>query len=317
MALIPLLWMLSTSLKDNGSVFEYPPKWVPEHLRFSNYTSLWDDLPMNRWLVNTFAVSTIVVLVQLRFCSMAAYAFARLRFRWSDQVFYVFLASMMVPYQVTLIPAFVLISKLGWVDTYQGLIVPQLSTAFGIFLLRQFFLSLPRELEEAARMDGASYWRIYRSILLPLSVPALLAFGVFSFIGMWGDFLWPLIVINSPEKMTLTVGPELPQLLLHDRLDPAHGRRRHLPAAPDGDLRARAASLHLGDQHDRTERLNSPSAPLRPSCASTSRSAPCSSRTPTTAPPARSRPTRCACARSTRASPPERSSPPTAARTRT
>jgi multiple sugar transport system permease protein len=205
-ALVPLLWMLSTSLKDNGSVFEYPPVWIPDTLKFSNYTSLWDDLPMNRWLINTFAVSTIVVLVQLLFCSMAAYAFARLRFRWSEQIFYVFLASMMVPYQVTLIPAFVLISKLGWVDTYQGLIVPQLSTAFGIFLLRQFFLSMPKELEEAARLDGASYWRIYRSILLPLSKPALLAFGVFSFIGMWGDFLWPLIVINSPEKMTLTVG---------------------------------------------------------------------------------------------------------------
>ena len=205
-ALIPLLWMLSTSLKDNGSIFQYPPVWVPETLKFSNYTSLWDDLPMNRWLINTFAVSTIVVLAQLLFCSMAAYAFARLRFRWSDQIFYVFLASMMVPYQVTLIPAFVLISKLGWVDTYQGLMVPQLSSAFGIFLLRQFFLSLPREIEDAARIDGASYWRIYRSILLPLSVPALLAFGVFSFIGMWGDFLWPLIVINSPEKMTLTVG---------------------------------------------------------------------------------------------------------------
>jgi multiple sugar transport system permease protein len=205
-ALVPLLWMVSTSLKDNGSVFQYPPVWIPETLKFSNYTSLWHDLPMNRWLINTFAVSTIVVLVQLLFCSMAAYAFARLRFRWSDQVFFVFLASMMVPYQVTLIPAFVLISKLGWVDTYQGLIVPQLSTPFGIFLLRQFFLSMPKELEEAARLDGASYWRIYRSILLPLSKPALLAFGVFSFIGMWGDFLWPLIVINSPEKMTLTVG---------------------------------------------------------------------------------------------------------------
>jgi multiple sugar transport system permease protein len=113
---------------------------------------------------------------------------------------------LMVPYQVTLIPAFVLISKLNWIDTYQGLIVPQLSAPFGIFLLRQFFLSLPKELEEAARLDGASYWRIYRTILLPLSKPALLAFGVFSFVGMWGDFLWPLIVINSPEKMTLTVG---------------------------------------------------------------------------------------------------------------
>ncbi len=205
-ALAPLLWMLSTSLKSNQNVFSYPPQWIPHDWKFDNYTSLWDDLPMNRWLLNTFLVSTVVVLGQLLFCSMAAYAFARMQFKGREPLFYLFLASLMVPYQVTLIPAFVLISRLGWIDSYQALIVPQLSTPFGIFMLRQFFMTLPRELEEAARLDGASYWRIYRSILVPLSKPALLAFGVFSFIGMWGDFLWPLIVINSPEKMTLTVG---------------------------------------------------------------------------------------------------------------
>lgn len=205
-ALAPLVWMLSTSLKDNANVFSYPPQWIPGDWKFSNYSSLWDDLPMNRWLFNTFIVSTVVVLGQMVFCSMAAYAFARMQFKGRDAVFYLFLASLMVPYQVTLIPAFVLISRLGWIDTYQALIVPQLSTPFGIFMLRQFFLTLPRELEEAARLDGASYWRIYRTVLIPLSKPALLAFGVFSFVGMWGDFLWPLIVMNSPEKMTLTVG---------------------------------------------------------------------------------------------------------------
>ena len=205
-ALLPLAWMVSTSLKPNADVFAYPPDWIPDTLRFENYTSLWDDLPMTRWIFNTFFVSTTVVLGQLLFCSMAAYAFARMQFRFREPLFYMFLASLMIPYQVTLIPAYVLISKLGWVDSYQALIIPQLSAPFGIFLLRQFFLSLPRELEEAARLDGASYWRIYRTILLPLSVPALLAFGVFSFIGLWGDFLWTLVVIDSPEKMTLTVG---------------------------------------------------------------------------------------------------------------
>ncbi|MDW5596615.1 carbohydrate ABC transporter permease [Conexibacter stalactiti] len=205
-ALAPLLWMLSTSLKSNQNVFSYPPQWIPHDWKFSNYTSLWDDLPMNRWLFNTFLVSTTVVLGQLLFCSMSAYAFARMQFKGREPLFYLFLASLMVPYQVTLIPAFVLISRLGWIDSYQALIIPQLSTPFGIFMLRQFFMTLPKELEEAARLDGASYWRIYRTILVPLSKPALLAFGVFSFIGMWGDFLWPLIVINSPEKMTLTVG---------------------------------------------------------------------------------------------------------------
>lgn len=205
-AAAPLLWMLSTSLKSNTNVFSYPPQWIPSDWKFDNYTSLWDDLPMNRWLLNTAFISTAVVLGQLLFCSMAAYAFARMTFRGRDLLFYVFLASLMVPYQVTLIPAFVLISKLGWIDTYKALIIPQLSTPFGIFMLRQFFMTLPRELEEAARLDGASYWRIYRTIIIPLAKPSLLAFGVFSFIGMWGDFLWPLIVTNSTEKMTLTVG---------------------------------------------------------------------------------------------------------------
>jgi multiple sugar transport system permease protein len=205
-ALLPLLWMISTSLKGDADVFSYPPQWIPSDFRWDNYTSLWDDLPMTRWIVNTLGVSVTVVAGQLLFCSMAAYAFARLRFRGREPLFYLFLGSMMIPYQVTLIPAFVLISKLGWVDTYQALIVPSLSTPFGIFLLRQFFMTIPRELEEAAVVDGASHWRIYWTIILPLAKPALLTFGVFSFIGMWGDFLWPLIVINSPEKMPLTVG---------------------------------------------------------------------------------------------------------------
>ena len=205
-AMLPIAWMLSTSLKSDQNVFAYPPQLIPHEFHFQNYTSLWDDLPMTRWIVNTMAVSVVVVAGQLLFCSMAAYAFARMQFRGREPIFYLFLGSMMVPYQVTLIPAFVLISKLGWIDTYKALVIPSLSTPFGIFLLRQFFLTIPKELEEAARMDGAGYWRIYARIILPLATPALLTFAVFSFIGMWGDFLWPLIVINSPEKMTLTVG---------------------------------------------------------------------------------------------------------------
>jgi multiple sugar transport system permease protein len=205
-AVLPLAWMLSTSLKSDENVFSYPPQLIPHEFHFQNYTSLWHDLPMTRWIVNTMAVSIVVVGGQLLFCSMAAFAFARMQFRGREAIFYLFLGSMMVPYQVTLIPAFVLISKLGWIDTYKALVIPSLSTPFGIFLLRQFFLTIPKELEEAARMDGAGYWRIYGRIILPLATPALLTFSVFSFIGMWGDFLWPLIVINSPEKMTLTVG---------------------------------------------------------------------------------------------------------------
>jgi multiple sugar transport system permease protein len=139
-------------------------------------------------------------------CSLAGYGFARLKFAGRTFTFFAIVGTIMIPTQLLMIPTYVMFSRLGVINTLAAAAIPWLASAFGIFLMRQFFLSLPKELEEAARLDGASYWRIYRTILLPLSKPALLAFGVFSFVGMWGDFLWPLIVINSPEKMTLTVG---------------------------------------------------------------------------------------------------------------
>jgi len=161
---------------------------------------------MTRWILNTLLVTVSVVIGQLVFCSTAAYAFARLEFRFKQPLFYMFLASMMVPGQVTLIPAFVLMRWLGLTDTEWALILPGLGSAFGIFLLRQFFLGLPREIEEAARVDGAGYLRIFWSIVLPMARPALATLAVFTFIGVWGDFLWPLIVLDSTDNMTLTVG---------------------------------------------------------------------------------------------------------------
>jgi multiple sugar transport system permease protein len=205
-ALIPFAWMLSTSLKSDAEVFVYPPQWIPSVLRFDNYTSLWDELPMNRWILNSALVAVTGVLGHLLFCSMAAYAFARLRFPFREPLFYLFLGTMLVPGQVQLIPNFILMRQLGWIDTYWALIVPGLSGAFGTFLLRQFFLTLPRQLEEAALIDGAGFARIWLRIVLPLSRPALAAVAVMTFLEKWNDFIWPLVVVNSTERMTLPVG---------------------------------------------------------------------------------------------------------------
>lgn len=205
-SLVPFLWGLSTSLKSIDEIFLFPPKWLPSDLRFDNYTTLWRDFPMNQWLLNSIKVSFVGVFGSLLFCSMSAYAFARLRFPGRDILFYLFLSTMMIPGAVTMIPSFVLMRYLGWIDTHYALIVPGLASAFGTFLLRQFFLTIPSELEDAARIDGARYWQIYLRIILPLSGPALATLGVFTFMGVWNDFIWPLIVINTPELMTLPVG---------------------------------------------------------------------------------------------------------------
>jgi len=205
-ALTPFVWMVSTSLKNVDEVFLFPPKWIPDQLLWKNFTSLWDDFPMTRWLFNSIFVTFAVVIGRLFICSLAAYSFARLRFRWRDTLFYIYLATMMIPGEVLLVPNFVLMRDLGWLNTYWALIIPPISNAFGVFLLRQYFLGLPRELEDAARVDGASYWHIYRKIILPLSRAPLATLGAFTFIELWGSFLWPLIVIDSPDKMTLPVG---------------------------------------------------------------------------------------------------------------
>jgi multiple sugar transport system permease protein len=205
-ALVPFAWMLSTSLKSVDEVFAFPPRWIPEVLRFDNYTSLWRELPVSRWIANSALITATGVLGHLVFCSLAAYAFARIRFRGREPLFYLFLVTMMLPGQVQLIPNFILMRNLGWLDTYWALIVPGLSGALGIFLLRQFFLTLPRELEDAARVDGAGYLRIYWKVILPLSGPALATVAILTFLEKWNDFLWPLVTINSVERMPLPVG---------------------------------------------------------------------------------------------------------------
>jgi multiple sugar transport system permease protein len=202
----PLLWMLSSSLKPPGEVTANPPTLVPHELRWQNYTDVFKQVPFARYMLNSLFVASVVTLVALLFHSMAAYALARLRFPGRDQIFLAILMTLMVPFTVIAVPLFIIVDWLGWVDTYQGLIVPMIPHAFGIFLLRQFYLAIPRELEEAAIIDGASLVRVYWSIILPLSRPVLSALAVFFFLFNWNNFLWPLIVTQNENLRVVQLG---------------------------------------------------------------------------------------------------------------
>lgn len=203
---VPFLWMLSTSLKANEYVLSMPPQLIPRPLSWGSYTQLVELFPIGHMLFNSVLAAVLTTLGQLVTCSMAAYAFARMRFRGSSALFVVYLATLMIPSQVTITPLFILMRYMGWINTYQGLILPGVFGAFGTFLLRQFFLSIPHELEEAAFLDGASHWTIYSQIVLPLARPALATLAVFAFMASWNAFLWPLFVVRDPNLMTLPVG---------------------------------------------------------------------------------------------------------------
>lgn len=204
--LLPFWWMLSTSLMTDTEVFQYPPKLLPQSPRWENYPEAMALQPFGRYFLNTTIVTFFSVAGQLLFCSMAAYAFARLRFKWRDKIFVLYLATMMIPAMVTLIPAFLIITAFGWMNTYYALIAPSLSSVWGIFLLRQFFLTIPKGLEEAARLDGAHEFAIYWRIVLPLAKPALATLAIFAFMNSWKDFLWPLIVTSQTEMRPVEVG---------------------------------------------------------------------------------------------------------------
>jgi ABC-type glycerol-3-phosphate transport system permease component len=206
MMVVPFLWMLSTSLKPSGTTFTYPPEILPTTVDWSNYARLFTLQPFGGYFANTFLVTTLTVLGQLVLCSMAAYGFARLNFIGRDTIFMIYLATMMIPFQITMIPLYLMIFGLGWVNTYQGMIVPGISSAFGIFLLRQSFLNVPRDYQDAARIDGASEWRIFTRVFLPLNGPSLATLGVFAFMGAWTDLLWPLLIARDQSKWTLELG---------------------------------------------------------------------------------------------------------------
>lgn len=204
--LLPFLWMLSTSLMSEFEVFRFPPRLVPERPIWSNYPNALTAAPFARFFFNSAIMSCIIVLGHLFTASTAGYAFARLRFPGRDSVFILFLANLMVPVIVLLIPRFLLVNAVGWVDTYAGLVVTELVGVWGIFLMRQYFLSIPRELEDAARIDGASEFQVFRKIALPLSKPALATVALFSFVETWKSFLWPLIVTRSMSMRPVEVG---------------------------------------------------------------------------------------------------------------
>lgn len=205
-SLFPLYWTVATSFKTKGHIFVIPPEWIPNPVSLEGYRLLFTQMPFWRNFGNTVLVCTVVVIGQLFFNSMGAYAFARLKFPGRDKLFMLWLVTMMVPGQVTMIPLFIICRIFGWINTYWALIVPfMLFSAYGTFLMRQFFMTIPDELEDAARMDGAGYFRIFFSLMLPLVRPALATFGVFAFVYFWNDFTWPLIVINSNNMKVLTV----------------------------------------------------------------------------------------------------------------
>ncbi len=204
--LTPFLWMLSTSLKADEYVLSIPPRFFPRPLTTLSYAQLDKLFPIERMFANSLLVAVLTTLGQIITCSMAAYAFARMRFRGSSVLFLLYLTTLMIPSQVTITPLFILMRYLGWLNTYQGLVLPGVFSAFGTFMLRQFFSTLPRDLEEAAFIDGASHWTVYGRIILPLARPALATLGVFAFMGSWNAFLWPMFIVRDLEMMTLPVG---------------------------------------------------------------------------------------------------------------
>lgn len=205
--LFPLIWLISTSLKSpSENIFQFPPQLLPSQPTLENFVQVWQTNPFGRYLFNSTLVAVLTVGLNLLFCSLAAYPLARLNFRGRELIFTVIVSTIMIPFQIVMIPLYILIVQLGLKNSYLGVIFPAIASAFGIFLLRQAFLSVPKELEEAARMDGCSELGLWWHVMIPSVRPALVTLAIFVFIGSWSDFLWPLIVLDRPEYYTLPLG---------------------------------------------------------------------------------------------------------------
>lgn len=205
--LFPLLWLISTSLKSpTENIFQSPPQLLPSQPTLNNFSSVWNSLPFGQYLYNSILVSVLTVGLNLLFCALAAYPLARLSFVGRDWIFVAIVSTIMIPFQIVMIPLYILTVQMGLRNTYLGMIFPSLASAFGIFLLRQAFMSVPKEIEEAARMDGSSELGLWWHIMLPAVRPALVTLAIFVFIGAWSDFLWPLIVIQDENLYTLPLG---------------------------------------------------------------------------------------------------------------
>jgi len=205
--LFPLLWLISTSFKSPAeNIFQFPPQLLPSQPTFQNFVAVWQSNPFGQYLFNSTVVAVLTVSLNLFFCSLAAYPLARLDFRGRDLIFTAVVSTIMIPFQIVMIPLYILTVQLGLRNTYLGVIFPGIASAFGIFLLRQAFQGVPKELEEAARMDGCSELGLWWNVMLPAIRPALVTLAIFVFIGSWSDFLWPLIVLDRPEYYTLPLG---------------------------------------------------------------------------------------------------------------
>jgi putative chitobiose transport system permease protein len=205
--LIPLVWLISTSLKSpTEDIFQFPPQLFPSQPTFQNFVTVWNANPFGRYLFNSTLVAVLTVGLNLLFCALAAYPLARLNFRGREVFFTLIVTTIMIPFQIVMIPLYVLAVQLGLRNSYLGVIFPVIASAFGIFLLRQAFQGVPKELEEAGRMDGCSELGIWWYVMIPAIRPALVTLAIFVFIGSWSDFLWPLIVLDRPEYYTLPLG---------------------------------------------------------------------------------------------------------------
>ncbi|MGI8746743.1 MAG: carbohydrate ABC transporter permease [Deinococcus sp.] len=206
--LAPIYWMVSTSLKPEADTIAQPVQWIPAHPTLSNYLEVLNSPDGNilRWTWNSLLVASLFTVLHLILCTLTAYPLARMNFPGRNAWFWFILSSLMIPGIVTLVPTYLMMIQFNWINSYNSLIWPGISGVFGVFLLRQFFVGIPKELEEAARLDGANSFQVLTNVILPLAVPALVTLGVFAFMGSWNNFLWPSFVVTDPDKMTLPVG---------------------------------------------------------------------------------------------------------------
>lgn len=204
--LVPFFWTLFSSLKYDREIFEYPIKWIPEVLRWSNYEEVWTRVNFLTYYLNTIKLSLIVTIGQVVTCSLAAYSFAKMDYPGRDKIFLCYLATMMVPWHAIMIPQFIIIKNLGFYDSHWSIILMNLFSAFGVFLLRQFMLGIPMELSEAARIDGCGELKIYSQIIMPMCKPGLATLVVFTFNFMWNDYMGPMIYLNTDKLKTIQIG---------------------------------------------------------------------------------------------------------------
>lgn len=203
---LPIYWMLSASFKETQEIYALPPTWLPLRPTLQNYPAAWTAAPFARYYLNSLITTFAASLAKMTFATMTAYALVFLRFPHKNLIFLFILAALMVPAQITIVPNYLTMSRLGWINTYQGIVLPNASTAFGTFLLRQYYMTLPREVLESSEIDGAGHLRRLWSIVIPLARPAIVTTGLFAVVSEWNEFLWPLVVTNTTEMRTLPIG---------------------------------------------------------------------------------------------------------------